>query len=173
MRETGRLRWHSGLSFSGQSGSGGRIAWEGADGVAGLRPSEAMLASLGACTAMDVIAILGKKRQVVERYEVELAAQLADQHPQAFQRIEVSHELEGPDLSVEAVRRSIELSATRYCIINATLSSGAVEIHHRYRVRNADGEHAAEVAVTGPLGRGIVSAPATAGSGTADSGLHG
>ncbi|MGH2467360.1 MAG: OsmC family protein [Candidatus Limnocylindrales bacterium] len=165
MRETGHLRWAGGLAFSGVSGSEGTIAWEGTDGLPGLRPSEAVLASLGACTAMDVIAILAKKRQVVERYEVTLEAELADAHPKVFRRIEVVHEVEGPEVSVEAVRRSIELSATRYCIVNATLSSGAVEIHHRYLVRNLEGEHQAEVVVTGPLGRGVqygdAEAPAT------------
>lgn len=155
MRETGHLRWSGGLAFSGASGSEGTIAWEGADGLPGLRPSEAVLASLGACTAMDVIAILVKKRQVVERYEVGLEAELADLHPKVFRMIEVLHEVDGPEVAVEAVRRSIELSATRYCIVSATLSSGTVEIHHRYLVRNAEGEHRAEVVVTGPLGRGV------------------
>lgn len=155
MRETGHLRWGGGLTFEGLSGSGGHIAWEGDDDRAGLRPSEALLVSLGACTAMDVIAILGKKRQVVAGYELDVEAELGDAHPKAFRRIVVSHELEGRDLDVEAVRRSIELSATRYCVISATLSSGAVEIHHRYVVRNAAGRHEAEVVVTGPLGAGV------------------
>ena len=34
----------------------------------------------------------------------------------------------------QAVRRAIELSATKYCPVNAMLSAGATEIHHRYRM---------------------------------------
>ncbi|HEX5465598.1 MAG TPA: OsmC family protein [Candidatus Limnocylindrales bacterium] len=158
MRETAHLSWEGELAFSGASGSEGPIAWQGDEGSAGLRPSEAVLASLGACTAMDVISILHKKRQTVERYEVELEAELADAHPKIFRRITVTHVVAGPGLSVEAVRRSIELSATRYCIVNATLSSGLVEIHHRYRVSDGvdgSGAQEAEVVVTGPHGAGV------------------
>ena len=36
----------------------------------------------------------------------------------------------------ETVRRAIELSATKYCPVNAMLSAGATEVHHRYVVRN-------------------------------------
>ena len=55
-----------------------------------------------------------------------------------------------------AVRRSIELSATKYCPVNAMLSAGATEIHHAYRVRGTGPtpfEAAGEVVVTGPFRR--------------------
>jgi hypothetical protein len=51
----------------------------------------------------------------------------------------------------EAVRRSIELSARKYCAVGATLASGALEIHHAYLLRDTDGdERYAEVLVIGP-----------------------
>ena len=51
----------------------------------------------------------------------------------------------------DAVRRAIELSATKYCSVGATLSSGLTEVHHRFVVRCGDGEERAEeVIVTGP-----------------------
>ena len=55
-----------GLRFVGLTGSGHALATDGADGDSGPRPTELLLAALGACTAMDVISILRKKRQVVE-----------------------------------------------------------------------------------------------------------
>lgn len=156
MRESGRLRWEGDLRFAGQSAYGGRVAYQGGDEAPRLQPSEALLLSLGACTAMDVASILAKKRQVVERYEIGLEAELGDEHPKAFRSIVVTHEVEGPSVDVAAVRRSIELSATRYCIVNATLSSGDVEVHHRFRVRSGQDEAEGEVLVTGPRGRGVL-----------------
>jgi putative redox protein len=146
------LTWQEGLTVDGASALGGTVRLEGADDRPGLRPTEGLLASLGACGAMDVASILTKKRQAWDRYEVHVEGDQTDERPERFASITLVHEIEGPELAVEAVRRSIELSATRYCPVNATLSTGKVEIHHRYRVRNAAGEHAAEVVRTGPDG---------------------
>ena len=101
---------------------------------------------------MDVISILRKKRQDVHRYEVEAKGSQEDGHPNTFTRIDVVHVVEGTGIDVEAVRRAIELSATKYCSVGATLSSGLTEVHHAYVVRDdaVDGEQAAEVIVLGP-----------------------
>jgi hypothetical protein len=52
------------------------------------------------------------------------------------------------------VRRCIELSAVKYCPVNAMLSAGPTEIHHRYRVIDVRADPAmvseGEVLVTGP-----------------------
>jgi putative redox protein len=118
-----------------------------------LSPMDAVLAALATCTAMDVHAIAIKKRQQIDRYTVRVTAEQRDEHPRVFGRIDVSHELEGRGLSVDAIRRSIELSATRYCPVNAILAAGPAEVHHRYLIRStapetweADGE----VVISGP-----------------------
>ena len=86
-----------------------------------------------------------------------------DEPPSAFTRIDVVHEVDGPSIDVEAVRRSIELSATRYCSVGATLSAGEVEIHHSYVVRSSGAAPvAADVVVLGPAGRMEVVAPVVA-----------
>ena len=102
---------------------------------------------------MDVISILRKKRQVVDRYEVRVSgAQRDDHHPHVFERIDVLHVVEGPSIDEEAVRRAIELSATRYCTVTGNLAAGPAEIHHAYLARSGPGreERFREVAATGP-----------------------
>ena len=59
-----------------------------------------------------------------------------DEYPQVFTEIDVVHEVTGPDLSEAAIRRAIELSATKYCPVNAMLSAGATVVHHRYVVHS-------------------------------------
>ena len=90
-----------------------------------MRPAELVPLALAGCTAMDVISILRKKRQDVRRYAVEAAGTQEADHPNAFTRIDVVHVVEGSGIDLEAVRRAIELSATKYCSVGATLSSGA------------------------------------------------
>lgn len=118
------------------------------EGGIGPGPTEAILASLAACTAMDVASILRKKRQRVDRYGIEVTAQKADQHPQVFTAITVEHQVAG-DVSVEALRRSIQLSATAYCPVSAMLSA-SVPIDHRYRLQRDGADEIGLAARTGP-----------------------
>jgi putative redox protein len=101
---------------------------------------------------MDVMSILQKKRQDVTRYEVSVSADQRDSNPAIYTRADVVHLVEGPAIDEAAVRRAIELSATKYCSVAAMLSAGTVEIHHRYRIVGPDGAAPieGEVLVTGP-----------------------
>jgi len=155
----------SGLRFSARTGSGHTIVMDDGTGDAGVRPAELIPVALAGCTAMDVISILRKKRQVVTRYEVNATGEQMDETPHAFTRIDVVHVLEGPSLDVEAIRRAIELSATRYCAVGATLASGVTETHHHYVVRSGADEQTGEVIVLGP--NAGVTVPGRAGAGAA------
>ncbi len=139
------------LRFVARSGSGHSFVLDDGRGDTGPRPAELIPMALAGCTAMDVISILRKKRQEVTRYEVRAEGVQMDDHPNAFTRIDVLHVVEGPAIDVGALRRAIELSATKYCSVGATLSSGITEIHHAYLVRDAEGsEQTDEVIVLGP-----------------------
>jgi putative redox protein len=124
-----------------------------AEGGTAASPTETVLAALAACTAMDVASILRKKRQRVDRYQISVSGTKADQIPKVFTSIVVEHQIDG-DVSAEALRRSIELSATAYCPVSAMLSA-SVNIEHRYAIRRADGDAAesALVVATGPAAR--------------------
>lgn len=144
-----------GLRLAVRTGTGHTLTLDDATGDAGPRPSEMLVAALGGCAALDVLPILAKKRQEVTGYEVRVTAQQRDDpYPHVMTRIDVLHVVEGPEIEVEAVRRAIELSATRYCTATAMLASGVAEIHHRYLVRRGVGEAVeeleGEVLVTGP-----------------------
>ena len=142
----------TGLRFTASTGSGHEIVLDDADGNAGPRPVEMLLVGQAGCTGMDVISILQKKRQVISRYEVSVTADQRDGPPAIYTRADVVHLLEGPAVDEVAVRRAIELSATKYCAVAAMLSAGTVEIHHRYRILGPDGADPieAEVLIIGP-----------------------
>ncbi len=140
-----------GSRFVALTGSGHTIVMDNAEGDSGPRPAELLVVAQAGCTAMDVASILRKKRQAFTRYEVRVSAEQRDEPPpHVFERVRIIHVVEGP-VEVEAVRRAIELSATKYCTVTGNLASGVAEIHHAYLVRDADDEdHYAEVVVTGP-----------------------
>jgi putative redox protein len=139
-----------GLRFLGSTGSGHTMVLDDAEGDSGARPAELVPLALAGCTAMDVISILRKKRQRVDRYEVKVRGEQGDEHPHAFGRVDVVHVVDG-DVEIAALRRAIELSATKYCSVGNTLATGATEIHHSYLLRDGSGDETmGEVLVAGP-----------------------
>lgn len=150
--KTADLRHEGGLRFVARTGSGFEIAMDNETGGTAARPTEVLVAAIGGCTAMDVISILGKKRQVVSRYALRVEGVERNSHPHAFRRVEIVHELEGPAIDVAAVGRAIELSATKYCSVSVGLATGIAEVHHRYVVISPEGAApvTGEAVVTGP-----------------------
>ena len=130
----------AGMTVSATTGSGFVIRYDtdASDERAGPSPNESLLAALAACASMDVASILRKKRQVPDAYEIAVTGERAEEHPRVYTSIVVEHRIVG-DVELEAVRRSIELSASQYCPVNAMLSP-TVRIEHRYRVWPASGE---------------------------------
>jgi putative redox protein len=156
--KTATLTLRDGLHFSVETGSGRTYAYDDLPDD-GLGPVEAVLASLAACSAMDVISIALKKRQGVERYVVRARGEQREEYPRVFTRIELIHDVTGTDVDTNAIVRCIELSATKYCPVNAMLSAGPTAVHHRYSVtRPGQQPDEGEVLVTGPYRRPDVTA---------------
>jgi putative redox protein len=147
------LRHAGGMRFGAVTGTGRELVFGDDPTTNEQSPMEMVTTALAACSAMDVVSIMVKKRLTVESYEVRVAGVQRDEYPRVLTRVDVIHDVAGPDVTEDAVRRSIELSATKYCPVNAMLAAGATEIHHRYRVRGTGPtpfEAEGEVIVTGP-----------------------
>jgi putative redox protein len=126
--------WKGKLAFTGNAGSGFTLPMDtspesGGDGE-GFRPLELLLVGLAGCTAMDVIAILEKKRQEVTGFEVRVNGERASDHPKVFTQIVVEYIVQGHNLDRVAVERAVELSETKYCSASAMLRK-AVPIEHK------------------------------------------
>ena len=141
--------------FRASTGTGRRI--DLGDAKKGyLSPVETVLVALGSCSAMDVLSIATKKRQAIATYRIHVRGDQRTEYPQIYTDIEVVHEVSGRALSEAAIRRSIELSATKYCPVNAMISAGATAVHHRYRIASTGSlpyDAEGEVIVTGPYAR--------------------
>lgn len=112
-----------GHRFVGQNEAGDRILVDGDQPAIGPKPTDLLLAALGACTAYDVIDIMAKKRQPLARYRIEVTGTQADTHPRRFTHITVAHYGSGPQVTESALARSAELSHSRYCAVAASLNA--------------------------------------------------
>lgn len=131
------VRWIGEMAFQARASTGHTIDLDAAPEVGGHdrgpRPIDLLLLGLGGCAGMDVISILRKMRQDVTAYEIRLSGERAAEHPKIFTHIVVEHVVRGRMVSPEAVRRAVELSATRYCPAAAMLGKAA-RIEEVYRV---------------------------------------
>jgi len=116
---TVELHWNSGYNFTAQDNLGHALTVDAPiqpnDQFDGFKPTYLLLTGLGACTGIDVVSILKKKRQEVTNFDVKVHGEQQEDWPKAWTRFHV------------------ELSEEKYCSVSATLS-GSVEITRSYKV---------------------------------------
>ncbi len=131
------VRWHEGMSFIAQTGSGHLVPMDGAPEAGGhnwaARPMELLLAGAGGCTSFDVISILKKSRQDIRACEVKLTAERANEDPKIFTQIHLHFVVTGRGLKPEAVERAVKLSAEKYCSASIMLGKTA-EMKHSFEI---------------------------------------
>lgn len=121
------VAWNGEMVFEAETPSGATVMMDshpdhGGTGK-GATPIETMLAAIGACSAMDVVGILLKKRQKVTSYRIEVDGERVPEGtwPRPFTTMVVRHILTGENLDADAVARAVELSDEKYCSVVATL----------------------------------------------------
>ena len=127
------VRWIGGEEFLAQMPSGHAVIFD-ADRKHNSAPGpmEMLLGALGACSSVDVVEILRKKRQKLESLEIEISGERASEPPSVWTKIEMIYKLTGM-LDEKAVRDAIELSQNKYCSVAATLRKTA-EIAYQFQI---------------------------------------
>jgi putative redox protein len=131
------LKQVKGITFVGKTDSNHWITLDGPENFggsnAGIRPKELLLLALARCTASDVVTILEKKKVKLDDFEINITAQMQEEHPQVYTKIDLEYVFYGKNIPVEAVERAIELSQTKYCSVTTMLQK-AIDIIHSYRI---------------------------------------
>ena len=98
---------------------------------AGARPMELLLMGLGGCTAIDVILILKKQRQVVEDFQIRVQGdreKIEGTEKTPFRQINIQFELRGQIDGSKALK-AIQMSMDKYCSATAQLEPSATITH--------------------------------------------
>ena len=125
------VSWQQALTFSGQTESGYQQTMDG-NGEA-ISPMESVLLAVGACSSIDVVDILKKRRLTVHDCECALTAERAEQPPRVFTAIQAHYKVKGDNLSDKDVDRAVALSAEKYCSVMLMLK-GNVNITTSYEI---------------------------------------
>ncbi len=78
-------------------------------------PMELMLMSIAACSAMDVISILEKRRSNFTDLAIEVDGVRRDEYPRIFTAIHLKYIVSGSGIKSKDVERAIKLSEDKYC----------------------------------------------------------
>lgn len=132
-----KVKWLDNMSFVGESASGHSVVMDGPAEFGGqnlgIRPMEMLILGLGGCSSFDVMLILKKSRQKVDRCEVELDYDRADESPKVFTRIHMHFIVTGRGLDSTKVEKAISLSAEKYCSASVMLGKTA-KITHDFEI---------------------------------------
>jgi putative redox protein len=96
-------------------------------------PTELLLVSQAACTAIDVVELLKKMRQPLLHLEMETEGQRAqDQVPKIFTGIHLHYKLYG-EVNPEKAEKAISMSIEKYCTVSKMIDRVA-KITHSFEI---------------------------------------
>lgn len=94
----------------------------------GVRPMQMLLMGLGGCSAIDIVMILKKQRQVIEDFSIKISGQREPgKEPSLWETVKVTFFLKGT-IDREKAERACQLSMDKYCSVAATLMKSGTSL---------------------------------------------
>ncbi|MBW2437616.1 MAG: OsmC family protein [Desulfobacterales bacterium] len=131
------VRWVNERNFVGVDSTGHSVVLSGQKNGIGVSPSQMLLVALAACSSVDVVEILEKKRKKLTLLEVTATGEQDPDPPWTYRKIHVKYRLGGKDLTAKAVEQAIRLSEEKYCSVAATVR-GVAKISTEYEIVTAE-----------------------------------
>jgi len=127
------VSWLKGRHFVGTDSNNHSVVLSGQKDGIGLSPSETLLIALAACSSVDIVEILEKKRKKLTLLEVTTTGERDPDPPWAYRKIHVTYRLGGQGLTDKAVAQAIQLSQEKYCSVAATVR-GVARLTYDYEI---------------------------------------
>lgn len=100
----------------------------------GVRPMQMLLMGLGGCSAIDVVMILKKQRQVISDFQITIDGEReVDKEPSLWKTIQIHFKLKG-EIDKEKAERAVQLSMDKYCSVSKTLEIAGATITYKVSV---------------------------------------
>jgi len=129
-KHTVRLEQIGAAAFEATASEGAKLIVDGSPDIGGenrgMRPTEVLLAALASCSAMDVVHILRKQKQALERLTIEIEGVRKDATPAPYKTVKLVFTAHGV-VENDKLQRAVSLAVEKYCSVRATLDP-AVEI---------------------------------------------
>ncbi len=138
------VEWVEGDLFVGSDEEGHSVVFDYSlaspskkPGPRGIGPMNALLASLGACSGMDVAAILLKRKQKLSSLKVEVSGKRPQYgFPKPFTEVHLRYLVGGESLDERYVKEAVTDSMTKFCSVAATVNVKA-KVSYSYEIARA------------------------------------
>ena len=108
--------WKGGMLFESTNPGGNLMINDGENpNEEAYKPKALMLASLAGCSGLDVASLLKKMRAEVEGFTIDVEANLTEEHPKYYDKVNVVYNFYGSDFKKDKIEKSVKLSVERYC----------------------------------------------------------
>ncbi|MGA2667990.1 MAG: OsmC family protein [Ignavibacteria bacterium] len=131
-----KINWLHDFRMEGQTESANIVHMDSVpkgEKSAGASPSELILQALAGCTMMDIVIMVSKAKKKIEKFWIDVDADIADDFPKIFTKIHLTYNLLSPDLDDATLERAIKLSEDKYCRVHAMLAK-TVNITSSYKI---------------------------------------
>lgn len=118
MSHKAALTWTgNGYSFDGETGGGFRLAigTDSEGNAVGARAKELVCLGLGACSGTNLVSLMKKMRQQVERIEIAVEAEQAPEDPMVFTHVVTRYKLYGKAIDPAKVTKALDYIEEKYC----------------------------------------------------------
>lgn len=100
----------------------------------GVRPMQMLLMGLGGCSAIDIVMILKKQKQIIDSFEISIDGERqAGKEPSLWETVEVHFKLKGT-IEKEKAERAVQLSMDKYCSVSKTLEIAGAKVTYKVSV---------------------------------------
>jgi putative redox protein len=106
-----------GFAFDATTGKGAQlvIGANEAGEIVGPGAKELVCLGLGACAGTNLVSLMKKMRQKVDRIEISVEAEQADVDPMVFTHVLTSYKLYGQSIDPAKVKKALDYIEEKYC----------------------------------------------------------
>jgi putative redox protein len=122
---TATVKWIEGKQFIGIDSTHHSVVLSTPDEGIGVKPSDLLLIAVAACSAVDIVEILTKKRMTLTQLEISSTGEQDQDPPWTFRKIHLRYKFAGKNLNEKAVAQAIQLAEEKYCSVAATIRATA------------------------------------------------
>lgn len=119
---TVRLTWDGERRFDAGRPGGPTSRMDG-DARTGPSPVDMLISALAACTAIDVVDILAKRRTPVSSLVIDGVGTRAPTLPKRVTAVDLTFHVSGDNIDRTHAERAVELAITKYCSVRDTLDA--------------------------------------------------
>lgn len=122
------------MSITGYNTEGHETKFDAPIAIGGensaAKPMEVMLETLGACSYIDIISILTKMRKTIDKFDIIINAERAEEHPKVFTEVNLIYKAYSKDLKLSDLEKAVKLSQDKYCSVSAMFRNSGCTVNH-------------------------------------------